>query len=141
MYRQTQFHTVVSDDSNQTQIVYDRNCVVSQVKDLQACQVVKRVGVSDAETQVSLAPVSNAYYFELRSDYPVLVRLNGNTATQFTLKSNGVQPVNLGAPLPDACVFVVTGLVTSVYLAPISNAQQTANVRIVATGDPTSSYV
>lgn len=141
MYRQTLLHTVVSDDSNQTQIQYDRQCVLNQTKDLQFFQTVKRINVSDAEAQVPIAPVTNAYFLEIRSDYPVMVRLNGASATQFTLKSNNVQPVNVGAPLPDNCVLCITALVTSVYLAPISGATQVANVKVTCSGDPTSSYV
>ena len=83
----------------------------------------------------------NGYFIDIRSDYPVMIRLNGNTATQLTMKSNGVTPTNLGAPLPDQCVFVANVAVTSLYIAPISGATQTATVRIAISGDPTNAYV
>jgi hypothetical protein len=140
-YRITTVRTVVADDQTLDQVDYDRDTTVYQSKDLQVFHTVKRVAPGDADTQVSIAPVSTGYFVDIRSDYPVLIRLNGNTATQLTMKTNGVTPTNLGAPLPDQCVYVATVNLTSLYIAPISGATQTANVRIVVTGDPISAYV
>lgn len=140
-YRTTQIRTIVADDQTLDQIDYDRQTTVYQTKDLEVFHSTVRVAPSDAEAQISLAPVSTGYFLDIRSDYPVLVRINGNTATQFTMRSNGVSPVNLGAPLPDQCIYVATINITSLYIAPISGATQTATVRIAVTGDPQSSYV
>jgi hypothetical protein len=139
-YRITTVRTVVADDSTLDQVDYDRDTTVYQSKDLQVFHTVKRVAPADAEAQVSIAPVSAGYFIDIRSDYPVLVRINGASATQFTMKSNGVSPVNLGAPLPDQCVFVATMTVTRIDIAPISGATQVANVRICVTGDPQNVY-
>lgn len=140
-YRTTSVRTVIADDSTLDQVDYDRDATVYQSKDLQVFHTVKRVAPADAETQVSIAPVTTGYFVDIRSDYPVMIRINGVSATQFTMKSNGVPPVNLGAPLPDQCVFVATMTVTRIDIAPISGATQTANVRIAVSGDPQSSYV
>lgn len=139
-YRTTQVRTVVADDQTLDQVDYDRQTTIYQTKDLQVCHVTKRVAPADAETQVSIAPVTTGYFLDIRSDYPVLVRINGASATQFTMKSNGVSPVNLGAPLPDQCIFVASVLVTRIDIAPISGATQTANVRLCVVGDPISAY-
>ncbi len=140
-YRQTVIRTVVADDSNLSQVDYDRTATLNQTRDLQVFHTVKRVAVSDAETQVAIAPVTTGYLVDIRSDYPVMVRFNGPSATQFTLKGNNVSPTNIGAPLPDQCVFVASMTVTSIYVAPITGAAQTANVKVCVTGDPVSSYV
>jgi hypothetical protein len=140
-YRTTQVRTIIADDATLDQVDYDRQSTVYQTKDLQVFHTVKRVAPADAETQVSIAPVTTGYFLDIRSDYPVLVRINGVSATQFTLKSNGVSPTNLGAPLPDQCVFVGTMTVTRIDIAPISGATQTANVKIAVSGDPQSSYI
>jgi hypothetical protein len=140
-YRTTQVRTIIADDATLDQVDYDRQTTVYQTKDLQVFHTVKRVAPADAEAQVPIAPVTSGYFVDIRSDYPVQVRINGASATQFTLRSNGVSPVNLGAPLPDQCVFVATMAVTRIDIAPISGAQQTATVRIAVSGDPTSAYV
>jgi len=139
-YRITTVRTVVADDQTLDQVDYDRDTTVYQSKDLQVFHTVKRVAPGDADTQVSIAPVSTGYFVDIRSDYPVLIRLNGNTATQLTMKTNGVTPTNLGAPLPDQCVYVATVQVTSLYIAPISGATQTASVKILISGDPLNAY-
>ncbi len=139
-YRVTQIHTIVADDSNLNGVEYDRDGSFYQVNDLQVYSTKKRVQSTDAEVQVPLGPITNGYFIEIRSDYPILVRLNGSTATQFTLKSNNTAPTNVGAQPPDQCLFAATLAVTSLYLAPISGAQTTANVKVVVTGDPSNTY-
>lgn len=139
-YRTTQVRTIIADDQTLDQVDYDRQTTVYQTKDLQVFHVTKRVAPADAEAQVVIAPVVAGYFVDIRSDYPILVRFNGASNTQYTLKSNGVSPTNLGAPLPDQCVFVATMTVTRIDIAPISGAQQTATVRIAVSGDPTSPY-
>jgi hypothetical protein len=140
-YRTTQVRTIIADDQTLDQVDYDRQSTVYQTKDLQVSHVTKRVAPGDAEAQVSIAPVTAGYFIDVRSDYPVMLRLNGVSATQFIMKSNGVSPTNLGAPLPDQCVFVATMTVTRIDIAPISGATQTATVRIAVSGDPQSSYI
>jgi hypothetical protein len=140
-YRTTSVRTVIADDSTLDQVDYDRDATVYQSKDLQVFHSTKRVAPGDAESQVSIAPVTNGYFVDIRSDYPVMIRLNGVSATQLTMKSNGVPPVNLGAPLPDQCVFIANVLVTRIDIAPIAGATQTATVRIAVSGDPQNSYV
>lgn len=140
-YRTTTVRTVIADDSSLSQIDYDREAAVYQTKDLQVAHPVVRIAPGASEAQISIAPVTQGYFVDIRSDYPVMVRLNGGGATQFTMASNNCSPVNLGAPLPDQCVFVANVKVTSIYIAPIANATQTANVRIAVSGDPTSAYV
>jgi hypothetical protein len=140
-YRVTTVHTVIADDSSLSQVDYDRDATVSQIKDLQVFHVTKRVGPSDAEVLVPIAPVTQGYFVDIRSDYPVMIRLNGVSATQLTLSSNNTSPVTSNSPLPDACVFVATAKITSIYVQPISGATATANVRIAVSGDPASAYV
>ena len=72
----------------------------------------------------------------------MLVRLISGTTTQIQLKTNNVATTNVGAPLPDQCVFVMTALLPNTYLTltPISGAAQTANVKIFASGDPLNAY-
>jgi hypothetical protein len=114
--------------------------VADQTLDLEQFTTTIRVAPGASEAQVAIAPVTTGYFIALFSDYPVKVRINGAMATQFTLKSNNVSAVSVGAPLPPQCFWCMTGEVTSVYLEPISSAASTATVRIVVTGDPTSSY-
>lgn len=140
-YRKTVLHSMVGDDSNLSNVDWDRTAVIDQSQDLQVFHVTKTVNPSDAEAQVSIAPVTTGYYVEIRSDYPILYRINGVSATQMTMKSNNVQPVNVGAPSPDRCVFAATITCTRIDIAPISGATQAAKVRILVTGDPTSAYV
>lgn len=139
-YRRTVLHTQVGDDSNLANLDFDRRAVLDQSQDQQVFHTTKTVSPSDAEVQVTIAPVTVGYFVEVRSDYPIMLRINGNTATQFIMKSNNVQPVNVGAPTPDRCVFSATISCTSIYLAPIVGALQAAKVKIVVTGDPVNSY-
>ncbi len=111
-----------------------------QTKDLQSAEAFVRIAPGASEAQVSIAPVTNGYWICVLSDYPVLVRLNGVSATQYTMRGNNVAATNVGAPLPDQCVFLATIAVTSVYLAPISGAVQTANCKVIVTGDPLNPY-
>jgi len=140
-YRTTQVRTIVADDQTLDQVDYDRDTTVYQTKDLIVFHGTTRIAPGASDTQIPITPVVNGYFIDIRSDYPVMIRLNGNTATQLTMKSNGVSPTSLGAPLPDQCVFVANVAVTSLYIAPISGATQTATVRIAISGDPQSAYV
>ena len=141
MYRSTRLYHVVADDSSLTQPVFGpREMSAYQTKDLEVFSTTVRVGPSDAETTIAIAPVTTGYSIVLMSDYPVRVRLNGAAATQFTLLSNNVAATNVGAPLPDQCYLAMTGTVTELRLQPIASAASTANVKVVITGDPNSSY-
>lgn len=139
-YRTTQVRTIVADDSSLDQVDYDRDSNVWQTKDLQVYHGQVRIAPGAADSQISIAPVTQGYFVDIRSDYPVMIRLNGVSSTQLTMASNNTAPTNLGAPLPDQCVFVATVKVTSIYIAPIAGATQTANVRIAVTGDPQNAY-
>jgi hypothetical protein len=141
MYSSVKVEVVAADDSSLEQVLFERAASFYQTKDLESCSLTYRVGPSDAEAAVSIAPVTTGYRLVLLSDYPVLVRLNGVSETQFTLKSNNVPATNVGAPKPDQCFFAITGTVTALRLAPISGATETATVKVFCSGDPQSSYV
>lgn len=140
-YRTTRLRTVVADGSDLSQVEFDRTITVNQTYDNQVFSTVKQVKPTDTEVQVPITPVTTGYFVEIRSDYPVMVRLNGVSATQFTLHGSNVVPVSLGAPLPDQSYFSATMTITSLYVAPIAGAQTTANVRVLITGDPLNPYV
>lgn len=141
MFRSLIVEHVIADDSTLKQPVFGpRKASMYQTRDLEVFSTVIRVGPSDSDTQVAIAPVTTGYNLVMYSDYPIRFRVNGSGATQFTMRSNNVAPVNQGAPLPDQCVVVMPVEVTSLYVQPIASAAQTANVRIAITGDPTSAY-
>ena len=140
-YRKTVIHTMVGDDSNLTNVDWDRTAVIDQSQDQEVFHTSQNVNPGDAEVQVPIGPVTMGYYVEVRSDYPIMLRINGNSATQLTFKNNNVQPVNVGAPTPDRCFYAATVTVTSVYVAPITGATQTAKIKVLVTGDPTSAYI
>jgi len=130
-----------SDSSLYDPVFGPRKVFLEQTKDQQDFVTVIRVGPAAAEAIVPMAPVVNGYRIYVASDYPVKLRLNGVSATQYILTSNNVAATNVGAPLPDACIFIATCSITSVYLAPITSAAQTANVKIFISGDPISAYI
>lgn len=140
-YRRTVLHTMVGDDSNLSNVDYDRTAVVDQSQDQQVFHTSKTVNPADTDSLLPIAPVVNGYYVEIRSDYPILFRINGASATQYTMKSNNVQPVNVGSPVPDRCVYSATVACTSVYLAPIAGATQAAKVKVLVVGDPINPYI
>lgn len=143
-YRITTVHTIVADDSELTRKYYDGKMVVYQSLDQETVVKRVRIGTADSDTAIDLTPLTTAKYIEIRSDYPVRFRWIGSgsasAATQMTLIGQGVTVVNQGAPLPDKCGTIITGNVTSLYVQPISSAAQTANVTVIATGDPVSDY-
>ena len=139
-YRTTSVRTIVADDSSLDQVDYDRDSTIWQTKDLQVIHPTIRIAPGAAEGPVSLGAITQGYFVDIRSDYPIMLRLNGVSATQFTMATNNTAPTNLGAPLPDQCVFIATVKLTSLYLAPIAGATQTANVRICITADPLNAY-
>ncbi len=140
-YRTTTVRTVIADDSTLDQVDYDRSSNVYQAKDLIVFHTTMRVAVGASEVLVPIAPVTQGYFLDIRSDYPVMVRLNDVSGTQFTMATNNSSPVNLGAPLPDQCVFVANIKISSIRIEPIAGATQTATVRIAVSGDPQSAYV
>jgi len=140
MYRSITVEAVASVDSSLTQPIFGPlRMTAYQSLDKKADPIYTQVGPSDAEAALSLN-VTNGYAVAIFSDYPIMVRLNGVSSTQFTMHSNNVAAVNAGSPLPAQCCFVATVTVTSIRLAPISGATQTANVAVLVTGDPTNSY-
>ena len=141
MVRIFEIRAVVADDSNMQQVAFDRIAVLTQTKDLESASPTIRVAPADSDTSIGLGTITAGYGVAVFSDYPIKVRFNGSSATQFTLTSNNVPATNVGAPLPAQCFIGGTFNVTSVYVAPITGAAQTANVWIACTGDPTSAYV
>lgn len=139
-YRLFEISAIVASDSNQTD-ASSASAVLSKTVDNETCDVRIRVAPADAEAAITLGTLTTAYGIMVFSDYPILVRPNGASATQFTTTSCNVPATNVGAPLPYSCFFGGTFQCTSLRVAPISGAAQTANVRIIASGDPTSSYV
>lgn len=140
-YREFQVSVVVADDSNKSSKSFDRQAYIYQIKDLESVSPSIRVQPADVEALVSLGTITLGYAFAIFTDYPIRVRLNGVSATQFTMHSNNVPATNTGAPLPPQCVFMGNVEISSIYVQPIVNAQQTANVWLVVTGDPASAYV
>lgn len=140
-YRETIVTTTVSDDFQQTRSYYGPStCAITQTLDKEVVTKLVRVAPADAEAVVDITPLATAYYLEIRSDYPVMLRINGSSATQFTLIGQNATVTNVGAPVPDKVVVVFPATVTSVRLAPITSASQTANVTVICTGDPVSAY-
>lgn len=139
-YRLFQLTATVGDDSNLQNKAFDRTATLVQVADLEVAPPTIRVAPADSDTQIQLGTITQGYAIAVFSDYPIKVRFNGNTATQLTLTSNGVSPTNVGAPLPAQCFVAGTFLVSSLYVAPISSAAQTATVWVVCTGDPANAY-
>lgn len=140
-YRTATLNFKAGDSSSLDAVLFDRLSTFYQTKDLETFSTFVRIGTADAETTIAIAPVTTGYFIALFSDYPIKVRLNGASETQFTMKSNNVTPVSTGAPAPDQCVLLFTGTITAVRLEPISGAAQTANVKIFISGDPANSYV
>lgn len=140
-YREFQVSVTVADDSNKSSVSFDRTAFIYQTRDLEAVSPTFRVAPADTEALISLGTITTGYAFALYSDYPIMVRLNGVSSTQFTMHSNGVPATNSGAPLPPQCVFMGNIEISSIRVAPITGAGQTANCWLVVTGDPQSAYV
>jgi hypothetical protein len=141
-YRSLTASVAVADDSNLQNLETQRSIVCNQTKDLQTFNQTFRVATNAAQSANIISGITQGYFIWISSDYPIKVSINATAAAAtFTLNSNNVAATNVGAPLPDQCVFLFTGQVTSLYLTPISGAAQTANVRVVVSGDPVSAYV
>lgn len=140
-YRASKLYTVVADDSTLSDKLYERTISAYQTLDQETYIGGLVVSSSASETQVTLGTLSTAYFIQISSDYPVRLRFNSAMGTQFTLSSTNVAAVNQGAPIPDKCFFSATMQVTSLYIQPIASATQSANVKILGTGDPVSVYV
>ena len=140
-YRLVEVHAVVGDDSNLQQVAFDRTATVWQTADLEVAPLTFRVAPADAaDVSIPLGTIAQGYAIHLFSDYPILVRFNSNTGTQFTLTSSNTPATNVGAPLPDSCYIGGNFKVTALYVSPISGASQTATCRVVCTGDPANAY-
>ena len=116
---------------------------MDQTKDRQVYSQTHLVAPTDPEFTVPLSgAVSTTYFTLVASDYPVLVRLVNSGTTQIQLRTNNVAATNVGSPLPDQCVFIITGTLPNAYLTltPIAGAVQTATVKVFATGDPLNPY-
>ena len=141
MYRAVKIRILVSDDSNgEAPIFGPRDVTCYQTRDLEEFHTTVRVGPSDAEAQIAIAPIATGYFLGLLTDYPVRCRFNSASGTQFIMTPSNVAATNVGAPLPDQCAAILPFQITGVWLQPIASAAQTANVKIVITGDPSSVY-
>lgn len=140
-YREFQVAVVVADDSNKSSVSFNRTAYIYQTKDLESVSPSIRVQPADSEALVSLGTITTGYAFSVFCDYPIRIRLNGVSATQHVMHSNNAPVVNTGAPAPPQCVLMGNIEITSIYVQPIVNAQQTANVWITVTGDPASAYI
>jgi hypothetical protein len=140
-YRLIELHVAVGDDSSLQAVEFNRSTTLTQVNDLITASPTMKILPGASQAQVLLGSLVQGYSCWVFSDYPVLVRFNGASSTQFQTTSNGIPATNIGAPLPPACVIGGGFLMSSLYIAPIANAAQTATCWIVATGDPQSAYV
>lgn len=140
-YRLMRLQMAVADDASMSQLSFSRDAEMWQVRDLEVAAPTVRVGTADAEAAISLGTLTTAYGIAIFSDYPIKVRLNGASETQFILTSNNTPATNVGAPNPAQCFFACTAQVTSLRIAPIASAARTANVWICASGDPATAYV
>lgn len=140
-FRQIEARTVVADDSNQQQVSFDRSVSLKRTEDNEVYVGTLRIGAADSEATIALGTITTGYAISLYSDYPIRVRLNGASETQFVMTSSNTPVTNFGAPAPSNCCFVATVQVTSLRLQPINDAAQTATVHVAVTGDPTSAYV
>ena len=116
---------------------------MDQTKDRQVYSQVHLVNPTDTEFTVPISnAITTAYFTLVASDYPVMIRLVNAQTTQIQLRTNNVAATNVGSPLPDQCVFLLTGTLPGTFLtlAPISGAVQTANVKVYSSGDPTNPY-
>lgn len=139
-YREFQVAVTVADDSNKSSVSFDRSAFIYQTKDRESVNQSFVVAPGDAEFVVSMGQVTLAYAWAVFTDYPVLIRPNGVSATQFTMHTNNVPATNSGAPVPPQCIALNTFELTSLRIAPITGAGQTANVWFVAIGDPSNAY-
>ncbi len=140
MYRQLTVKAVVADDSNLSNAT-TRECTVYQTRDLEGGGLPTiRLAPGDSEATITLGNITTAYFCQVFSDYPVMVRFNGAAETQFTLTPANVQPVNVGGALPPQCTFGGTVQVTELRLEPIAAASQTANCWVILSGDPLVAY-
>ena len=129
------------DDSSLAELLGHGAATITQNKDNKSFVNKYQVAPGAAETLIDFSTtLTTGYRWAIFSDYPIMIRPNGVSATQFTMVSGNVAATNVGAPLPYQCVHVSTSQLTSLRLAPISGASQTANVKVLIFGDPTNSY-
>ena len=140
MYRLMKLSVIAADDSNVQQVAFDRSAAIWKTADLEVAAPTIRVAPADSQVQVTLGSISNGKFIAIFADYPIMFRLNGSSATQFTFTTANVPATNVGAPLPAQCAMAGNFNITSLYVQPIASAAQTANVWICCAGDPTNDY-
>lgn len=139
-YRKRRLDITVATDASLTQVFADYEKVVGeQTNDNAVFNRVYQVGPADQELLIP-SGITNAYSVTVLSDYPVRLRMNSSSGSQFTMKSAYVGLPNVYSAKPYSCVFTADMLVTSLYIAPISGSAQTANVAVLLTGDPSAPY-
>lgn len=117
------------------------DCYVTQTKDLKSfCNRISVApGVSQFQVDYS-SSLTTVYRWAIVSDYPIMFRLKGSSADQYTMVSGTPPVVNVGAPTPYQCFASGTTQISSLYLQPIANATQTATVKVLLVGDPLNAY-
>lgn len=142
MYSLFQLSVVGADSSQQNQVEGEGSVFIEQTKDLKCFSARVQVAPAASQVQIDFSSVlTTGYRWALFSDYPIMYRTNGVSATQKTMTSGSVAPVSSNAPLPYQCFAAGTEQITSLYVQPISGATQTANVKAIVIGDPQSAYV
>lgn len=137
MFRETRIILQTGDDAGTLARLLDQT--LDQALDLK--QALAQVSVNPSDTEFAIATnISNVYNCTIASSYPILVRFNGDSATQFQLTSNSVAEQNIGSTPVYTCVAVLPFKITSLKLAPIAGATQVAQVKIIMTGDPAVAY-
>lgn len=131
----------VADDSSLAEPLAHGAATVTQNRDNKSFVNKYQVFPGQSEQLIDFSTtLTLGYRWAIFSDYPILIRANGPSATQLTLASGNVAATNVGAPLPYQCVHVSTSQITSLRLAPIVGASQLANVKVIIIGDPTNAY-
>lgn len=131
----------VADDSSLAEPLGHGAATITQNRDNKSFVNKYQVLPGSAEQLIDFSTtLTLGYRWAVFSDYPILLRANGPSATQLTMASGNVAATNVGAPLPYQCLHASTTQITSLRLAPIANASQTANVKVIIVGDPTNAY-
>lgn len=132
----------VGDDSSLSELAGHGSAAISQTKDNKSFVSKFTVAPGAVQAQIDFSTtLTTGYRWLLLSDYPIMFRVNGSTATQQTMESGNVAATAVGAPLPYNCFAGATAQITSLYVQPIAGASTTANCKLIICGDPTSAYV
>lgn len=140
MYRLLEVRTVVADDSNLSNKMFEREAVIWKTADLESVAPTLRVAPGASQAAVSLGTVSTGKFVAIYSSYPIKVRFNASDGTQLSMNSANVPATNNGAAKLPMCFMGGNFDVTAIYVEPLSNATDTADVWICVTGDASNNY-